>query len=391
MEESKKEILAKLYCIKAGLSAISLEKDKLKKEEDQCIQIHKEIDENQNKKNQTIQQLKMVYQDIKSNERNIADLNFQKNKSAKVNIGLVIGVGFCSGIFFGPIIWIVIVFIHDLLQSMKNGNNQFSSNLMGKIWIPMIIVAILTSIIYYLVDKHKKNTDKNKQIQNYQSRITPLKKSQTKMQNDLSNFDETNNRLNQSHTLALKKYDQVKNTTIDASKNLYEALMFEFSSVLDSRDWENIDLIIFYYETGRADTLKEALQQVDKQRRHEELIDAIEEASNKISNTIQMSMKELQSTMITCYQGLSLQLQKQHNQLVQQISQVQTNLNSIGENIGKVNESIQQLNQKTTEYITSIASKDYLQQALLEKISVNSLSLVEDVNYLLFYKKPAVL
>ena len=157
MEESKKEILAKLYCIKAGLSAISLEKDKLKKEEDQCIQIHKEIDENQNKKNQTIQQLKMVYQDIKSNERNIADLNFQKNKSAKVNIGLVIGVGFCSGIFFGPIIWIVIVFIHDLLQSMKNGNNQFSSNLMGKIWIPMIIVAILTSIIYYLVDKHKKN------------------------------------------------------------------------------------------------------------------------------------------------------------------------------------------------------------------------------------------
>ena len=60
-------------------------------------------------------------------------------------------------------------------------------------------------------------------------------------------------------------------------KRYTDALITEFSSVLDPRDWANIDLIIFYYETGRADTLKEALQQVDRQRQNEALIKAIKE------------------------------------------------------------------------------------------------------------------
>lgn len=60
MEISKKEILAKLYCIKAGLSAISLEKDKLSQEESNCAKIHQEIDDNQKKKKIAMDSLNKV-------------------------------------------------------------------------------------------------------------------------------------------------------------------------------------------------------------------------------------------------------------------------------------------------------------------------------------------
>ena len=71
MEISKKEILAKLYCIKAGLSAISLEKDKLSQEESNCAKIHQEMDDNQKKRKIAIDSLNKVEQDIKIKEKRI--------------------------------------------------------------------------------------------------------------------------------------------------------------------------------------------------------------------------------------------------------------------------------------------------------------------------------
>ena len=154
-------------------------------------------------------------------------------------------------------------------------------------------------------------------------------------------------------------------------------------------------MIIFYYETGRADTLKEALQQVDRQRQNEALIKAIKDASNQISSTIQRSLDQLQSTMIHCYQDLSLQLKNQHAQVMQRLSRIQSDFHSLNESVKKANASIQNLSKtiekSTLESIETISSNEYLQHALLEKINVNSVALVDDVNYLLFYKKPNIL
>ena len=43
-------------------------------------------------------------------------------------------------------------------------------------------------------------------------------------------------------------------------EKLYSALEKEFSALLDPRDWKYVDLVIFYFETGRAESMKEALQ-----------------------------------------------------------------------------------------------------------------------------------
>ena len=402
MEISKKEILAKLYCIKAGLSAISLEKDKLSQEESNCAKIHQEMDDNQKKKKIAIDSLNKVEQDIKTKEKTITGIESNQGVPEKVNIGHAIGIGAGIGIVGGGIGWVVFVFIYDLIHSMKNNQNQFSGNLMGKIWIGMLVGWFISTIVYYFVEKHKnlKNykkslADKKANVNKENSAIASLKKNQNNIQQNLSSFDQTNERLNAKHANALVNYLKVKNITIESSKTLYDALITEFSSVLDPRDWANIDLIIFYYETGRADTLKEALQQVDRQRQNEALIKAIKDASNQISSTIQRSLDQLQSTMIHCYQDLSLQLKNQHAQVMQRLSRIQSDFHSLNESVKKANASIQNLSKtiekSALESIETISSNEYLQHALLEKINVNSVALVDDVNYLLFYKKPNIL
>lgn len=88
----------------------------------------------------------------------------------------------------------------------------------------------------------------------------------------------------------------------------YNALLNEFNSIVDVRDWQYTDLIIYYFETRRAETVKEALQLVDREmqtRRIEQLIIA---ATNQICNTLNIGFAMLQNTMVSCSNLLSAQI-----------------------------------------------------------------------------------
>lgn len=89
-----------------------------------------------------------------------------------------------------------------------------------------------------------------------------------------------------------------------AWKNRVNSLLSElantFAQTLDLRDWENLDLVIFYMETGRAETIKEALQQVDRQRQNNALVDAIGLATKQINATISNGMLALGMTVVGC-------------------------------------------------------------------------------------------
>ena len=95
---------------------------------------------------------------------------------------------------------------------------------------------------------------------------------------------------------------------IDAIKN---SLCQTFSSTLDIRDWANVDLLIFYFETGRADTLKEALYQLDRQRQNEKLIDAIYSATESLASSIKLSISRLGDNINTSIEKLNNNISKQ--------------------------------------------------------------------------------
>ena len=186
-------------------------------------------------------------------------------------------------------------------------------------------------------------------------------------------------------------YENVKKLAIPTSEQLYSALVNQFNSTLDCRDWKHIDLIIFYYETGRADTLKECLQQVDRQVQTDAIIKEIRSASKNICNSITNSISRLQQEMVVCFDKLSVQLDSQHKEIMNKLTSIDKSIAKLNDGVETLNNSIKDGNaimSELSDNMSKISEATYLQNALLEKISVDSMSLVRDTHYMIDYKTP---
>ena len=94
-----------------------------------------------------------------------------------------------------------------------------------------------------------------------------------------------------------EKYKKVKAEAIAKTYPLYMTLKGEEGAIVSESDWENLDLIIYYFETGRATTVKEALFLVDRQKQTEAIVKAIENAGNQIAQTIATATYALMQTI----------------------------------------------------------------------------------------------
>ncbi len=171
---------------------------------------------------------------------------------------------------------------------------------------------------------------------------------------------------------ARKKYIEVKNNRSEYySQNIvpyktvgdavYSALVTEYSSMLDPRDWKWIDLIIYYFETGRADNIRDALLLVDKERQTQQIIASIKEASQNICTTLQDGFMMMQKTMVKCF-----------NSLIHAIESGFSSLNSTMQKGFAMNNSLLAANLNATR----------LQNSLLAKSNETSQQLMEDVHYI---------
>ncbi len=122
--------------------------------------------------------------------------------------------------------------------------------------------------------------------------------------------------------IKVKNAIEEKNRSIEnlnsTCKQIYRALQDEYSTVLDSRDWQNIDLIIYFIETGRAYTIKEALQQVDMEKRTNHIIQTIRDATERICSTISIGFATLNDSITKCFAVLESRIAEQNILLQQQ-------------------------------------------------------------------------
>ena len=80
---------------------------------------------------------------------------------------------------------------------------------------------------------------------------------------------------------------------------IYEQLKIASTDLLDERDWQHLDIVIYMMETGRADTIKEALQQADLYIRHNEIRHMLATATTAICATIQENISTLSHAIDT--------------------------------------------------------------------------------------------
>ena len=99
---------------------------------------------------------------------------------------------------------------------------------------------------------------------------------------------------------------------------MLRAIQEEFADVLDKRDWQDVDLLIYYFESGRADNLKEALLQVDNERRTNRIVDTIKEATNRICWTSKTGFDMLNSTLQQGFAAIESRIQQQNILLARQ-------------------------------------------------------------------------
>ncbi len=133
---------------------------------------------------------------------------------------------------------------------------------------------------------------------------------------------------------------------------IYKSLQKTFNKLLDERDWQYLDLIIYYIETGRAESIKEALQLLEREIQTKRIIGAIHEATECICSTIESAVARI-----------SAQLGAISNQLSQVVS----------------------LQQKQIAQNAEIISQAKLQNALIAKSKVTSEQLMNDVKYIKTY------
>lgn len=161
-----------------------------------------------------------------------------------------------------------------------------------------------------------------------------------------------------------------------------KAMLETSLGVITEADWANIDLLIFYLETGRADSLKEALQLVDKQRQTEQITYAIHEASQHITNTLSARLNNLGTIIQTGFAQLGRQIQYNHNEAM---NTMLTSFGNLEETISSGNREISQqlgnLNETMKAEGRKIADAEHLNASLLKKANESSDQLMYELRY----------
>lgn len=369
--EQKNQMLADLYALRAGMSAISIERDKFGVKEKAYSDAKRKVDiacyeyENAEKFVSRCDEYDKKDSLQKTEEKVKLDRTFKKT---------VIG-SLVAGIFGALIPW-VIYFLHgDNIQDSKYGYSNWKEYLLvsvcilGIIFVVGLAVALIVKVNNgkYLQKRIEEESGKSKQ---------DLKDAKARLSQATADCDSAQKALK----IVSKDYEKVKSVSTKLSQEMYNALVAQFKSVLDIRDWAHIDLIIFNFETGRADTLKEALQQVDRRVQTDEIIEAIETAGSSIAATINVTMRELRSDLNKSFNRLSEQLAIQHAEQMTALGNINRNIERTNESIAKL-QSATENNGKTLENISSAAN---LNNALIAKIGYDSMSLMDDVNYMVF-------
>lgn len=213
--------------------------------------------------------------------------------------------------------------------------------------------------IYRKPDKPQyHNVEIEKLIQDHEAEIADLKSQKEELERKMSPHLELLN-------------DNAKKTTliVEEGRAAYP--------LIDFRDWENVDLIIYYFETGRADDMKEALQLVDRQRQTDQIARAIAMASKEISRTFDDSMRRLGSSLAQSFSVLSRQMARQHAEMMARMDQQTADWREMSEAQSR---ELRGLREQAAAEMSMQVSAQAMNEALLNKISVSSKHLAEQMD-----------
>lgn len=413
---TKEETLSELYGLRAGLSVISQNYDEIQSHERTISSIQQNLsntrddisakkDSLQNKKNELLRKKNTDYSQTEDGK-----LLLERIKESTIRYKLFTLFNKLSD-FLKFVFDIISTFFKDALKDFKDNRKAILTFLLLGGWILVLIAAwlavaaavlviglclaiplgIIFTIIYILIscftpffifcftcfaigftifviisfiaitkkrNSYKKQYDTykfqyeneiKKQIIALTKNIEDLELEIEKIETDYSiRYPKATEEINE-HTQEIRSIASDTQATVIALNKAY-------GHILSQTDWNNLDPVIFYLQTGRADNIKEALVLVDKQRQNNAILQELSNVSKSIVNTLNSGFDNLSSTMDSQFSRLSSQI----NGSLTQSHNLQ-----------------RQLSSQTRQLIS--ATK--LNSALLEKSNKTSETLLNDLRY----------
>lgn len=359
MEETlpavKQEKIAELFAIRAGLSVISENTDKIKERENEVADINKSLSDffennsfEQNKLSKDYNsKLTMVKKDIellaedKYPIKNIEngekafyylkeDIKEQREKNSPqkpkggAGVALFFLLLFVAGVligFFGgqelETVWIPCSligfwgFVVLKIVNGFNGDDRFTASR---------FIEMIEQKMYY---KRwlKKCRDEDAMIARYEEiynkeapliikrkrqELSALKnEKESELKKKREQIERETATTNAKAEAEIQRINDEITALLSASCQISKALGGNYPWFSES-DWENTDLVIYYLQTGRADTIKEALYQVDRQRQTEQIVSVISQATQYLVGTINNNFYSLEKLVKSSFQKLAV-------------------------------------------------------------------------------------
>ena len=372
-EKEKRETLANLYALRGGLSVVSEVKDDI-------IENLKVLENNRKEEEKNVEDAKNALSNLKvpkmqeitytsMSSVNSAEkyMNDEKRKAAMF-------------IFFSVLVGIIPISIDIFFASLY------------EMWVLIFFcpVNILLLPLIWLISEAKSHFDDYKKNKNLMSRYLNDIEYEKKLEKNFKvNYQKELEQYNAQKTelekqLAAQKADSEKNIAESSVESfeyinerkefgnaLLEVLEDNYSHLLDKRDWANLDLFIYFYETDRADSKKEALQLIDQYNQNQNIVQAINNAGREVCLTINQGLGKLNNTIINCFDSLSTQLYNMHTTTMQKLNSIENDMQYVSESLGGFSGSLAGLKE----------SIDF-NNALKEKANETSAKLADDVNYI---------
>ena len=168
------------------------------------------------------------------------------------------------------------------------------------------------------------------------------------------------------------------NAVVDAAtataKAAKEALVEYTEGLLVEDDWKNVDLLIFYLKTGRANSLQDALLLVDTQRRTDQITEAIATAAQYVGSSLEkvsVRIDSLSANMTKELNRLGSTIERNNSYLISAVSGTSAIL---GSQINRFNEEMSRQNQ-------ALLKAQDINNALLDRANTQSDELMNELRY----------
>ncbi len=267
-DKERNELLADLYTLRAGMSAVAMKMNQIEEEQERIVNVNNgRIHELNNlvskNSNKLIRDLSNHYENNKICEE--VQEKLQRVESEKMTSKNFIMYLIC--LVLSIIMFVVGVCLFTL--SLISGIDEMDSSI-AFVYLTMAIGGIvLVSAFGYLIKNFKKNVEAdNRHI------------------NELKKFNRLFKEYEEKYDSLQQTYNKFKNKNISDGSKIIGGLKSQFNSLVDYRDWQYLDIIIYNIETRRADSMKEALILMDREVQTQRIEKAICTATMFISKTL---------------------------------------------------------------------------------------------------------